>query len=212
MANRFLSDAVGTLRSFFKISTVRLKDSSSVLHVRNAGDTAFINAGVHSLEVYKDNASNHVTITVPSSLAGNYSLVLPPDDGATGQVLRTDGSGVTTWVDVVSNADLVQIQAFTQATSSPTTIFTPPANARITKVSANITVAAGGGTPTISVGISGDEDRDLDELEVDLKTVGVYEVAPLTDVTGTPGAVILTITPDSQSFTGEIFVHYTNPA
>ena len=31
----------GTLSSFFKILTIRLKDSSGFLHIRNYGDTAF---------------------------------------------------------------------------------------------------------------------------------------------------------------------------
>jgi hypothetical protein len=38
-----------------------------------------------------------ITISAPSALAADYGLVLPPNDGTSGQVLTTDGSGVTSW-------------------------------------------------------------------------------------------------------------------
>ena len=41
--------------------------------------------------------SNGVTVTAPAALAASYTLTLPPNDGTNGQVLTTDGSGVTTW-------------------------------------------------------------------------------------------------------------------
>ena len=40
---------------------------------------------------------NTVSFAAPGSLAASYTLVLPPNDGTNGQVLTTDGSGVTTW-------------------------------------------------------------------------------------------------------------------
>lgn len=41
--------------------------------------------------------SGTLTITTPATTA-NWTLTLPPDDGTVDYVLRTDGSGVTTWV------------------------------------------------------------------------------------------------------------------
>jgi hypothetical protein len=41
--------------------------------------------------------NNGVTVTAPAALAANYTLTLPPNDGSNGQVLTTDGNGVTTW-------------------------------------------------------------------------------------------------------------------
>lgn len=38
-----------------------------------------------------------VNLTAPSALAANYTITLPPNDGTNGQVLTTDGNGVTTW-------------------------------------------------------------------------------------------------------------------
>jgi hypothetical protein len=45
--------------------------------------------------------TNAVTIQSPT-LSGNYTLTLPVDDGNANQVLGTDGSGNTSWVDATS--------------------------------------------------------------------------------------------------------------
>lgn len=44
-----------------------------------------------------DNGTNVVKIKAPATLAGDYTLTLPTDDGASSQFLQTDGSGVLTW-------------------------------------------------------------------------------------------------------------------
>ncbi len=53
--------------------------------------------------------TNAVTMQAPT-LSGNYTLTLPVDDGNANQVLGTNGSGVTSWVDATSgysqNSDL----------------------------------------------------------------------------------------------------------
>lgn len=43
------------------------------------------------------NNGNKITLDAPTGLASSYSFILPPNDGTNGQVLTTDGSGVTTW-------------------------------------------------------------------------------------------------------------------
>ncbi len=45
-----------------------------------------------------DNGSHYVAIKAPDSLAGTYTLTLPDDDGDSGEVLSTNGSGVLSWV------------------------------------------------------------------------------------------------------------------
>lgn len=42
---------------------------------------------------------NYVIIDVPATVIASYSFTLPPDDGSSGQVLQTDGSGNTSWVN-----------------------------------------------------------------------------------------------------------------
>lgn len=47
--------------------------------------------------IYGSTNTNGVTLTAPSGLAANYTFTLPPNDGDNGQVLTTNGSGVTSW-------------------------------------------------------------------------------------------------------------------
>lgn len=47
-----------------------------------------------------ENNSHGITIKgPPHSAAASYTLTLPNDDGSAGQVLKTDGSGILSWVD-----------------------------------------------------------------------------------------------------------------
>ena len=47
--------------------------------------------------ITSSNNGNVITFAAPAALAASYTIVLPPNDGTNGQVLTTDGSGVTTW-------------------------------------------------------------------------------------------------------------------
>lgn len=49
-----------------------------------------------------DNGSDSVKIQAPAALAASYTLTLPADDGTSGQILQTDGSGVLTWANQAS--------------------------------------------------------------------------------------------------------------
>lgn len=209
---RFLSDAVGTLSAYWKVKTVRLKDNSGILQVRDSADSAFAKVDTHTLGLQGSNATYQVSISAPAGLGADLDLTLPATDGSNGQVIKTNGSGALSFTDSVSNAELCQELVFDEATSSPATIFTPPDNALITRCQIQVVAAAAGGAPTCSIGVSGTVDRDMDETENDLLTAALYEVQPMTDVGGTPGAIILTITPDSQTFDGEARVWYVMPA
>ena len=101
--------------------------------------------------------------------------------------------------------------SFTQATSSPATLLDPPNNAVITKIVVVVDSAASAGSPIVSVGIASDTDRDMDELDNDLTIAATYIVEPYT-ACGTDGDnIILTITPDSQTFSGRCYLHYAVP-
>jgi hypothetical protein len=50
--------------------------------------------------------TNSVTVQAPT-LAGNYTLTLPVDDGTTGQSLITNGSGVLSWTTPAGGGDVV---------------------------------------------------------------------------------------------------------
>lgn len=207
-----LSNLVRTMQTRFQIGIVRLKDSSGVMQMRNAADSAYVALAALNVRVQGSNATNAVVLAAPAALGSDLTITLPPDVGASGYVLQTDGAGTTVWAAVTTNSDLVQVESFTEATSSPLTIFTPPANAILTDIVIDVSVAAGGGSPTVSVGVSGTVARDMATTENDLKTVGRYQANPDTAVGGSPAAVILTIVPSSQTFTGKVYVKYTNPA
>jgi hypothetical protein len=49
-----------------------------------------------SVELQSDNGKK-INLDAPNGLVADYNFVLPPNDGSNGQVLTTDGSGVTTW-------------------------------------------------------------------------------------------------------------------
>lgn len=51
-----------------------------------------------------DNGTNKVVIKAPATLASDYTLTLPENDGDSNQFLRTDGSGVLSWVSSSTSA------------------------------------------------------------------------------------------------------------
>jgi len=55
-----------------------------------------------------DTSANTVTIAASASTSASYSLTLPVDDGASNQVLTTDGSGVLSWTTTVTPAALTK--------------------------------------------------------------------------------------------------------
>lgn len=57
----------------------------------------FIGAFTSTSVELESNNGNKITLDAPNSLATSYNFILPPNDGTNGQVLTTDGNGVTTW-------------------------------------------------------------------------------------------------------------------
>lgn len=187
MGLRWLSDLAGTALSYFRIgyAGVRLKNNAGVLEIRNSGDSADANMKAALLQLSGGNP------------------------GA-GKILRSDASGNGSWVNPGSVSERVNQEAFTQATTSPLTIFTPDNGEIITRVVVEVSAAAAGGSPTIAIGITGTTGAYMATTENNLKEVGVYEVAPMISNAGV--AVIATIVASAQTFTGTITVFSTLPA
>ena len=78
----------------------------------NTTDVELKNAG--GLKIF--NSSNSVSIQSPS-LASSYTLTLPNSSGTDGYVLKTDGSGTTSWVDVTAVSDALLDSDFSDADS-----------------------------------------------------------------------------------------------
>lgn len=99
--------------------------------------------------------------------------------------------------------------SFSQATSSPYVLLNPPDNSIIVKIACIVDTPASGGSPTLSIGISGTVDRDFKTTDNDLKTAGIYLYEPYT-VCGVSGApILLTIVPSAQTFSGRIYLWYS---
>lgn len=213
MANQWLSRLRGTMGSIFGVGGtggVNIKNNSGELQIRNAADSAHAPISASSLRVKDSGSANQVIFNAPT-LGANVTYTLPDDDGTPGQFLQTNGSGVLDWVDSVSNADVEWAATFTEADAGTIAMFTPPANCTIKRVQVIVTVAAGGGSPTLEIGVAGTTNRYLTTSENDLKTAALYEVAPLYDEDGTPEAIIGTLVASSQTFTFIVHVTYGNP-
>lgn len=50
-----------------------------------------------------------ITIQAPAAIAASYTITLPEDDGAAGQFLKTDGSGVTSWDTPAGTGDITSV-------------------------------------------------------------------------------------------------------
>lgn len=46
---------------------------------------------------FPSDSNKYIILSAPASLAANYTLTLPPNDGSNGQYLKTDGNGVLSW-------------------------------------------------------------------------------------------------------------------
>jgi hypothetical protein len=102
-----------------------------------------------------------------------------------------------------------QSENFDETTSSPLTICVPAANATVQTVVVQVSSAASAGSPTIEVGIVGDTGTYMSTTDNDLTVAAIFEVSPYESVGATPSAILATIVPDSQTFSGTIFVTYT---
>jgi hypothetical protein len=69
------------------------KGTGQVRHLGTATQQAQL-----ALREQTTNGTNQVVIQTPAALAADWTLTLPPDAGTAGYLLRTNGSGVTTWI------------------------------------------------------------------------------------------------------------------
>ena len=71
-------------------------------------DALYAAGWVYSLRFrLMDGDTNHIDFLSPA-LSADWILTWPANDGDSGQVLRTDGAGVTTWVTAAGGGDMLQ--------------------------------------------------------------------------------------------------------
>ena len=95
-----------------------------------------------SIQLESDNG-NKILVDAPDSLAADYTIILPPNDGDNGQVLTTDGNGVTTWT--TNGVGTVTSVALSGGTTG-LTVTGSPVTASGTITLAGVLAIANGGT------------------------------------------------------------------
>lgn len=205
---RYLADLAGTLRDTFRLGSrtagTLLKNATGAMQFRNPADSAWADAQAKRLAVHGTNAANGVFLDVPA-LGASYTLTLPAALPPSARALAVDSAGAAAYL----NPQRVEVLAFTQATASPAAVFTPPANASIDTIEVVMDTAASGGAPTLAVGVTGTPGLYMATGECDLREAAIYEVQSNASAGGAPAAVIATITPSAQTFSGRIFIRWT---
>jgi hypothetical protein len=85
-------------------------------------DNGFIGAFTSTEIVLQSDNANTITLDAPNGLAASYTLILPGNDGDNGQMLTTNGSGVTTWTTPFNPAVPGAIGSGTAAAGTFTTL------------------------------------------------------------------------------------------
>jgi formylglycine-generating enzyme required for sulfatase activity len=90
----------GNITTSGDLSVNDITATGNITNDGNGSTTGVIyGAALQSRKLYLyDGDTNRVSLQTPSNLSGNYDLTLPVDDGTSGQVLSTDGSGVLSWI------------------------------------------------------------------------------------------------------------------
>lgn len=225
-----ISDLLGTLKSTFKIglSGPTLKNTSGNLTVRNTGDSADaeitaskVNVSGDVLTINSDAAGTGSDFKVniqraTSGMTADVTLTLPVDDGTPNQVLATDGSGVLSWVSAASTSDLTHVDTTSLAfgSSATTAMFTLPANAVISAVEVVVDTAFNG-SPTMTVGVSGNTSKYLGSTDCDLTAAAttIFRVSPGIAANVSSESLIITYAAGGASAgAARVLVYYANPA
>ena len=223
------SDLFGTTKAFFKIggtTGVRLKNSAGNLSVRNTGDTADseitaskLNNSGDALVINSDaaGAAADWKLTLQRAAAGmtaDVVLTLPIDDGTTGQVLQTDGSGILTWVSAGSTAmaEKLDSTALAFGTVSPVAMFSTGAGDIIDHIDVFVDTPFNG-TPSLSIGIAGTTSKYAGTSDIDLTAAAgtKFNVNPGLAAAGIEALIASYVAGGASAGAARIVVHYATP-
>ncbi|MEQ6329157.1 hypothetical protein VLF92_12640 [Pseudomonas chengduensis] len=191
---RFL-DLRGTFSNLFRLGLggLQLKSTGGKIRARNADDDAdaplvgsTIAASGDSITLNEDAAGSGAdyTLTLSRPAAGmtqNLTFTLPADYGTAGYAVVTDGEGGLTFASSAAATNLEATDTTDLAFDSTGTVamFQLPANA-VVRLVAIIIDEAFDGTPSLSIGVTGELSRYLGSTQVDLTYAAgtVFEVDP----------------------------------
>lgn len=217
----------GTTASKFQLEAaaagVQLKNLSGNLNVRNAADLAdatvtaaeFLASGDTGLVINSNSAGSgadwKISVARPTSgMTADWTLTLPTSAGSPNQVLQTNGSGATTWVDAASGAtDITDTTSFAFGSASTISMFTLPANAIILSM-AVIVDTAFDGTPTASIGIAGNASKYMGAGDMNLGIAAGWNVWPNLPSVGTTEALEIAYSAGSSTVgAARVIVNYS---
>jgi len=191
-----LDHAPGTLTA----SSAIIVDANKAVDEIIVGNSTTVGGGI-KLNEGTNNGTDNIIIKAPNTLAASYTLTLPPDDGTTGQFLKTDGSGVLSFATVTTdftitgdtgsdnfvtgetldfegNSQVVTVVSankvsFSIANASIGTTQLTDANVTNVKL-ANSTITLGSSTLTLgstTTAVAGLTQVDVDNIRVDANTI-----------------------------------------
>lgn len=79
-------------QDIFTDGTITVNDGNDRIDLRSAAEIRY----------YNNSNTNYIGFKAPATISTNRTFTLPQGDGTSGQVLRTNGAGVLSWVTVVS--------------------------------------------------------------------------------------------------------------
>lgn len=210
---RFL-DALGTVFSKFQIGIggPQIKNNSGTIESRNAADSAYaairasgiLNTGddlTYNEQSTSTGASWKFKVSRPSSgMTHDLQVIYPSGDPSVGQVLSVASfaSNIITlqWSSAASTAACVTSDTTTLAfgSTSPLAMYTAPANAVHEEFQIIIDTPFTGGTPTLSIGITGTTSKYVSSTQVDLTAAAgtVFSIAPGVVAPGSTENIIAT--------------------
>lgn len=191
----------------FGINGLQLKNTGGKIRARNADDTAdvplvgsSIEASGDSLTLNEDAAGAgddwSMTISRPDTgMTQNLTFKMPANYGTADFVLKTDGAGNLSWAASSSATNLEATDTTDLDFDSTGTVamFQSPANA-VVRLVAVIVDAPFDGTPSLSIGVTGELSRYLGSTQVDLTAAAgtVFEVDPAAAAEATAQDLIAT--------------------
>ena len=185
----------GTTSSKLQLSAagtgVVLKNVAGNLAARNAADSSdatitgseFLASGDTGLVINSTAVSSgadwKISIARPASgMASDWVLTLPVDAGTTGQVLSTDGAGNTVWINSASGATDTTISTpLSFGDGATVSSFTLPIGGIIMSMEMIVDTAFDG-TPTASVGVTGDHSMFMGTGDMNLNISAGWNVDP----------------------------------
>ena len=191
------------------VAATTITASTSVTSPTLAASTALKATTAAPLELYEATDTYKVAMKASSSLAASYTLTMPVNDGDSGQVLATDGTGVLTWatpssgITTAGNNTWTGTQTFTNSlmrllgSSTGYTTFTS-ANSSAT----NYTITFPAETMTV-----GFRNIPSSGSKTTTYTLATSDVGKFVTIGSTGGALII---PNSTFAAGDVVTIYNN--